>query len=449
MSSSFPILTDRSLVIIFAYAPAGLGHLRVTKALYDGLPKEVTPILLGTQDKSITIIHRLMSTHTILKNAMEWIQNGPLEGSFTDIYKSFLRKKSEKLESQLLTILDERIDVPSKILIVATHFGLAHAIASIKDEIANKRHVAIKLVVVVTDDSPQKIWYVPQSDLTFVPSSYTKNELIQYGEDSGLSPLSFVVCPYPISPHLSKLLPEDLQHLRMKELNPSENCSLEIAIPISGVAVGTGVIKTLIDEIKNKINNAVFHVIAKTSPFTGGFLEDLMDREYVTIYTALHDRQIVNTYEEVYKNNVISLEITKPSEQAFKALLCSTDVGGSVLLFLNPVGRQEYDNLNFLKKHRLIPTDSDHEMLYEKAGKNEKLDSIQKKELEKKSRLWRGIRLPEHPLEAANLIRYLYNNKILFYMADVTNPCSYYHTSKNEMGSNGVERFWQMVTELI
>ena len=449
MPSLFPVLTDRSLVIIFAFAPAGLGHLRVTKALYDGLPKEVTPILLGTQDKSITIIHRLMSTHVLLKNIMEWSQNGFLEGLFADVYRMYLRKRSKKLKSQLLTILDERIDVPSKILIVATHFGLAHAIATIKDELADARHIAIKLVVVVTDDSPQKIWYVPNSDLTVVPSSYTKNELIRYGQEKGLDPLSFVVCPYPVSPLLSHLLPINLQNIRMQQLNPLHSNKIEIAIPISGVAVGTNLIKTLIDEIKNKINYVNFHVVAKTSSFTEKFLEDLMDRKYVKIHTASHDRQIVNTYEDVYRNNVIALEITKPSEQAFKALLSPCEAGGSVLLFLNPVGRQEYDNLNFLKKHRLIPTDEDQEFLYQSALKNKKLEGVDKKELEEKSRFWRGVRLPESALEAANFINYLYQNKILFYMSDPTNPCSYFHSSKNEMGSNGAERFWQTVSEFL
>lgn len=449
MSSLFPVLTDRSLVIIFAFAPAGLGHLRVTKALYDGLPKEVTPILLGTQDKSITAIHRMMSTHYVLKNIMEWVQNGPVEGIFTDVYKSYLRKRRVKLKSQLLTILDERIDVPSKILIVATHFGLAHAIASIKDEIAQKRHIAIKLVVVVTDDSPQKIWYVPGADLMVVPGIYTKNELIRYGEEKGLAPIPFVVCPYPISPSFSELLSYDLQRMRMEELDPSHDTPIQIAVPVSGVAVGTKIIKILIDEIKNKLNHAFFHVIAKTSPYTEDFLEDMMDREYVAIHTASHDRQIVNTYEDVYRKHVISLEITKPSEQAFKALLCPSNVGGSVLLFLSPVGRQEYDNLNFLSKHRLVPNDIEHEFLYDKSRRNEKLDETEKKDLDGKAKLWRGLRLPDDPLEAANFISYLYQNEILLRMVNTNNPCSYFVGSKDEIGSNGVERFWQIVSEFV
>jgi hypothetical protein len=48
---------------------------------------------------------------------------------------------------------------------------------------------------------------------------------------------------------------------------------------------------------------------------------------------------------------VISFEITKPSEQCFKALLPVSSAGGVTLLLSDPVGRQEYDNLAFLKRY--------------------------------------------------------------------------------------------------
>lgn len=67
MDKSLEPLKDKSLLIIFAYAPAGLGHLRVTDALYQGLPKDInTPLILGSQDETITYLHRLMSLNPLI-----------------------------------------------------------------------------------------------------------------------------------------------------------------------------------------------------------------------------------------------------------------------------------------------------------------------------------------------------------------------------------------------
>lgn len=46
------LLHDPSVMIIFSYALTGLGHLRVTDALYRGLPEGVRPLTLYSQDTS-------------------------------------------------------------------------------------------------------------------------------------------------------------------------------------------------------------------------------------------------------------------------------------------------------------------------------------------------------------------------------------------------------------
>ena len=67
------VLKDKNLLIVLATAPAGLGHLRVTKALQHGLPAGVTPVLLGSKDPFLTYIHRIMSVHIVLRNVFEWV----------------------------------------------------------------------------------------------------------------------------------------------------------------------------------------------------------------------------------------------------------------------------------------------------------------------------------------------------------------------------------------
>lgn len=61
-------LTNPSMLLIFTYAPAGFGHLRVTNALYHGLPSGANPVLLGAQDYSINYVHRIASNYRITRD---------------------------------------------------------------------------------------------------------------------------------------------------------------------------------------------------------------------------------------------------------------------------------------------------------------------------------------------------------------------------------------------
>lgn len=99
----------------------------------------------------------------------------------------------------------------------------------------------------------------------------------------------------------------------------------------------------------------------------------MLKRSYVDITVSSQDKEIVHKYEEIYKEFPISLEITKPSEQSFKALLECTMQGASLLLFSEPIGRQEKDNLNFLRRSNLIPHISVNNLLWEYAGRDKPL----------------------------------------------------------------------------
>ena len=118
--------------------------------------------------------------------------------------------------------------------------------------------------------------------------------------------------------------------------------------------------------------------------------------------------------------------MTKPSEQAFKALISPNQVGGVILLFTNPVGRQEYDNLNFLKRHLLIPSDEDQKTLWRMPKTNDIL---------KKAITWRGLRLPKNPEKSVNFLIWCIKNKIFEQMGKYT----------NKIQSDGVKRFWEEV----
>lgn len=434
-------LEDKSLLICFAYAPAGLGHLRVTDALYHGLPKGTnTPLLLGSQDTTITYLHRFMSLNPILRRLTVWAEKGILEDITTAVYRYLLRSHTQLLYEQMKTIINESYSVPSKILIIATHFGLAHQLSEIKERLEKDTRIKVILVVQVTDDSPHHIWFIRGADLIFAPSEKTQQSLIRYGKKINVN-VPIIVNPYPISPDLGIPLTEEQYKEKLMQVD-SQNVSLpiQVLIPISGAAVGTEYFATLTSELNKKSPLFLFHVICKDAPFTKKFISDVAVHDYIRIYGAQEDRQVINIYESVYQKNIISFEITKPSEQLFKALLDCKAESAPILLFTEPVGRQEYDNLNFLKRHKLIPNDGEQELLLKMKINPEILS---------KASTWRGIRLIRDPVKAAQFIYWCLETGIFSKMMRFKNPVSNSPNHKRELGSDGVVTFWKKVEELL
>lgn len=433
-------LEDKSLLICFAYAPAGLGHLRVTDALYHGLPKGTnTPLLLGSQDTTITYLHRFMSLNPYIRRLTVWAEKGRVENITTFIYKYILRSHTDLLYEQMKTIISESYTAPSKILIIATHFGLAHQLSEIKERLEKDTRIKVVLVVQVTDDSPHHIWYIPGADLIFAPSERTQHELIKYGKKIN-SNVPIVVNPYPISPTLSKSLTNEQYKEKLAQVDSSSNVPIHVIIPISGAAVGTNYFATLTAELNKKSSRFVFHIICKDAPFTKEFISEVAVHEYVRIYGAQEDRKVITTYENVYQKNVISIEITKPSEQSFKALMECKAENAPILLFTEPVGRQEYDNLDFLKRHKLIPNNHDQNTL---------LRMKISPEILKKASSWRGIRLIRNPIEAAKFIYWCLESGIFSRMMKYKPALTKDGFNPSELSPDGVKTFWEKVEKLL
>lgn len=443
------ILSKKSLVLIFSYAPAGLGHLRVTDALYGGLPPEVSPLLLGSQAKTIEAIHRILSIHTIFRKLFEWGQSGPFQDLFTTIYVQIIRSQKKLMMQQMMTVLDQRIDVPKTVLVVATHYGLAHQLGAIKEKIEKQRNVRVILVVQVTDDSPQYIWYIPEADLTVVPSEYTKQKLIEYGKKTGKPAIPFEVVAYPVSPLLSTNLTDSDYHERVHQVDPAAKSQIHVSIPISGAAVGLDYFTIMIDHLYRTSHRFMFHITTRSAPYTLMFLRDMIERPYAKLYVSALDRQVVDMYEDVFKKYKISLEVTKPSEQSFKALLPPDQRGGTILLFSEPVGRQEYDNITFLRRNGLIPQYSDQQFLWERAAKRLPLiESKRGQELLTQARHWRGMELPKDPIAASCYIWWCFNQRLFTRMMQFVPPAPA-QTNQREISPFGVKTFWQTVARYV
>lgn len=440
MNQNLNSLSQKALMIVFTYAPAGLGHMRVTDALYEGLPKNITPVLLGSQDTSISNIHRLTSVNFLGRKIMEMTQRGLLEDIFAYFYRSYLRANTQILSEQMLTLLDQRLELAKTVLVVSTHFGLAHQIAAIKEKLQYERKIKVFLAVQVTDDSPQHMWYVPDADLIFVPSEKTKQELLRYGKNSKLKPVDIIVSPYPVSLNLREALSQDKKLNKELQSVKEGGVPINIAVPVSGAAVQLSFFTKLLSGLFYKSDRFKFHIISRAANYTKDFLSLMISKPYVRLHVSDHYREVVNKYEEVYKKNPILLEITKPSEQAFKALLSPNQSGGAILLFSEAVGRQEYDNLAFLQRHKLIPTLHEHQRLWHLSDSNQNLSGDDRFMLLN----WRGLILPNRSAQAIQFIWWCLNQNIFRDMLKFK-----FKDKNNEIADNGVSIFWEHVSKYL
>lgn len=439
--ASLSVLTDPSLAIIFATSPTGLGHLRVTEALYRGLPPNASPVLLGAQDQLASTLYRFVSIHPLTRQAMTVMQLPPIDKPFAVVGRKLLRSQTKILYGQLKTILSERMIVPKTVLLVAPHTILGHQLGAIKEQMAKEMGVQILLVVQVTDDSPQAIWYVYDADLMLVPSQYTKEKLESYAKRAHLPHVPMVVTAYPISPKFAEHISESQFTQRLKQVDRALRGTIHMTVPVSGAAVQTSFLSDYITSLHTLSERFQFHVVSREAPYTKHFVAQMAQYPYVKLHTSDHDRTTVLNYENVFDEFPVALEITKPSEQSFKALATPKQLGGPILLFSAPVGGQEFDNLHFLRNHGMLPSKDNTKHLWEMAYKGE---SIHGADLVKDAHHWRALRLPDEPQMAASFTKWCLQEGLFMRMMHYTRAL---HTT--EVQSNGVEQFWNQVAELV
>lgn len=445
-------LSSPDLLVAFAYAPTGLGHLRVAEALRQGLPSSVSPLLLGADEQGLSQFHRVTSISSAGRAMMEWAQQGRPQDLLTRGYRWILHTWNATLLRQLHTVLAQRPVRPKRLLVVATHFTLAHRLAALKQTLARKEGVELLLVVQVTDDSPQHIWYVPGASLTVVPSALTQEVLERYGRRAHLTPVRFEVAPYPVSPALAQPLegtpsPSGLPS-RTAQLDPGSDVPVEVCLPVSGAAVGLRFAESLVRRLSEASRRFRFHVVSRAAPYTQAFLERMGRRPEVQVLAHSDDREVVRAYDELYSRTAIALEVTKPSEQTFKALCQPEQRGGAVLLLAEPVWRQERDNLDFLRRHGLLASQEVHERLWRAAREGLSLEQALAEPVLEEAKHWRALELPRGTAHAARLITWALEQGLF---AEMNRPRQRQVTerARAELGSDGVERFWEWVATVL
>lgn len=440
--------TSKDVMVVFTYAPAGLGHLRVTDALYEGLPATANPVLLGAFDPVIQSIHRITSTSVWLRSVMEWVQHGKPEELFTAAYRHNLQSTSQRLYTQLETLILQRIEPPKVVVVVSTHFGLAHQLAMVKDQLMTECNVKLVLALIVTDDSPQRIWYVPSADIIFVPSESTKESLQEYGRRNHLARSNFKVVSYPLSPLLGQSLSKWDYQRRLSQLSPESGSQIFVSLPVSGAATGLSFITKTIERLRLLSPRFKFCLTLRKSSHTNQMIEDYKNVEAVSLYGSVKDKEVVDLYQQAFLDQVISLEVTKPSEQAFKALFTTKQVGGAVLLFSKPIGRQEYDNLKFLERHELIPSAHQHRQLFDGFVAGLGLNDLDQG-IHEGLNSWRGLVLPEDVFQAAEFIWWAHRQGLLLAMAKAGARVKKRIGHAHELGADGVEQVWRTIHDLV
>lgn len=409
-------------LIIFTYAPTGLGHLRVTDALVGARPKDTKYVILGSYDRFMTWIHRFTSINPLGKFIFVSSQYGIFEDVFMWLYRIFMRLSLDSVYKQIADVININQNFDD-FLIVATHPGMAHQIGVLKERLIKETGKKINFVVQVTDDTYQHIWLVRGADLTIVPSHFVKDHFEKYAKEQGVDFISEVI-PYPIDVTLTEKLPSEIR--RVFAFMGSK-IPINIVFPISGAAVGLPYVVDLLRNLAKISTRFNFWVLVRKAMYTDMFVSVISEIPRVNIITGKNDNEMIHLYELIYKQNLIHLEMTKPSEQAFKAIIEPNMVGGSILLFAAPIGRQEYENVDFLHRHNLV----------EKIGDVTVDNSLG----------LRALILGGNSMEAARDIYRCITSGVFRNMTSNDFKFSAETIESGEVGANGASRFWQVVTK--
>jgi hypothetical protein len=284
------------------------------------------------------------------------------------------------------------------------------------------------------------LWAIPGVDVEFVPSPTTRTQLLKYLEQIALSVPEIAVTPYPVDPRLGEALTHKECMVRQAELAPKGKSPLKVMVPVSGAAVQLDYIKNLLIGLPQD-GNVKVTLVARQSSQTHQFLDWCQDNQMVTVLAHWLDREVVEMYEKALEAEVFGVEVTKPSEQAFKVLLTPKTHGGVIMLFSEPVGRQEDDNLMFMRRHGLLPSLEEQKEIAKRA-----VDSGQcTDDFLKKARAWRGLMLPTEGAMAAKAIMWYRQSGLLAAMGEFSG----YVKGHPELSGHGVREIWEKLSGLI
>jgi hypothetical protein len=101
--------------------------------------------------------------------------------------------------------------------------------------------------------------------------------------------------------------------------------------------------------------------------------------------------------------------------------------------------------MHFLQRHLLVPSMQANAKLWEMAEDNVTIDEVSKTQLFDEARTWRGIRLPGDSRKAGNFIWWMLTAGVFSQMMACQAMPNVSDEYPDELGSDGVTRFWNLV----
>jgi hypothetical protein len=257
------------------------------------------------------------------------------------------------------------------------------------------------------------------------------------------------VLPYPIAPSLAERLSPTGLALRHRQLSPTDSAPIDVCIPVSGAAVGLSYSRELIHGLATEVPRARVHVVSRDSGHTRSFLREVGALPFLSLHAFYEDRAVVRAYTALYRSEVLAFEVTKPSEQSFKALCHPDQRGGVVLLLSEPVGMQEHDNLEFLRRHGLIPSRAEQQRLFSLAHSRVVQKQAERQDWLQRATHWRALQLPVDGWEAARFIAWCLREGLFEAMGRMGAGAAPSDRHPDELSPEGVRLFWTRVAKLL
>jgi hypothetical protein len=350
----------------------------------------------------------------------------------------------KKLHDEIQGVIDKTPGI-KKLVIVSTHAFIGDKIQKLIQQ--EKFSVPIFHALIVTDDSAQRFWMVP-ADITFVPSYKTKKDMETLYTRDHLPIPQLHVAPYPINPHLIENLDAHVLFNKIEQLDPTNPQRARICIPVSGAAVQLDYYKIMLEDLTcpettENCREFTFSVITREGNYTRPFIHYFRNNPQIIFHIGANDVQTVELYDQLYEQlSPPAIEITKPSEQCFKVLTTPNTKGGPLLLLTEPVGRQEYDNLDYLERFGFLPSEKIHRELYEKLSTTTRINITDPPFAF--ARHWRALKLPSDPHQGTKIIMNGLRSGLFLQMQNYQG-----YTKTEELAPNGVAKIWSKIAQSI
>ena len=334
----------------------------------------------------------------------------------------------------------------SEVIFIYTHPDPAYIAGFYKHQLETKHGVKITNVLVMTDHfpaNPQFIWNLIDMDLIVAPdeltAKLTEKQLEYWAKimkprrlDRNAHLPKVVVSGFPQEPLYQQPINPNIIN-RQEQLDPKYEGPINIAIPLGGASPQMSFLADTILSLKKLIPQIKpWTLFKKHTKQSDEIFVEKMHQAGATVETVQDNFQLVTRLCDNFNSDTLpALLIVKPGELSNLALFDPQQKGGVILLFTQPVGDQEVQNIHFLQSESggcVMPNDRKNQQLIQfllKIADQSQLEISESEQLSfirKSANNWRGLSLPKKPNDAAKFIFALRKFGILAVMSKYQKP---------------------------